>query len=255
MNNSIILDKVLSVIDEIILLDHDVDHNDIVKKIYIETKYTDQDFNKFLAVITVGKLTLGKYIRERRLYFAVCDMMNNPKKALVDIALDYGYSEQSAFTRAVSRTYGKPPAELKKSKEEIPDNREELENCLSDKSRLESVLESIMSDDKTVWQENSYFDAFIEATEKMGFDLSTCCIISELSEKLDIPFAGLLNMCFDMMIDYHSDPNYIPAKTERAIDLGIGDSEELDSICRYYQCEYYELTKEDVTEYRKDHCQ
>lgn len=255
MNNSIILDKVLSVIDEIILLDHDVDHNDIVKKIYIETKYNDQDFNKFLAVITVGKLTLGKYIRERRLYFAVCDMMNNPKKALVDIALDYGYSEQSAFTRAVSRTYGKPPAELKKSKEEIPDNREELENCLSDKSRLESVLESIMSDDKTVWQENSYFDAFIEATEKMGFDLSTCCIISELSEKLDIPFAGLLNMCFDMMIDYHSDPNYIPAKTERAIDLGIGDSEELDSICRYYQCEYYELTKEDVTEYRKDHCQ
>ena len=255
MNNSIILDKVLSVIDEIILLDHDVDHNDIVKKIYIETKYNDQDFNKFLAVITVGKFTLGKYIRERRLYFAVCDMMNNPKKALVDIALDYGYSEQSAFTRAVSRTYGKPPAELKKSKEEIPDNREELENCLSDKSRLESVLESIMSDDKTVWQENSYFDAFIEATEKMGFDLSTCCIISELSEKLDIPFAGLLNMCFDMMIDYHSDPNYIPAKTERAIDLGIGDSEELDSICRYYQCEYYELTKEDVTEYRKDHCQ
>lgn len=255
MNNSIILDKVLSVIDEIILLDHDVDHNDIVKKIYIETKYNDQDFNKFLAVITVGKLTLGKYIRERRLYFAVCDMMNNPKKALVDIALDYGYSEQSAFTRAVSRTYGKPPAELKKSKEEIPDNREELENCLSDKSRLESVLESIMSDDKTVWQENSYFDAFIEATEKMGFDLSTCCIISELSEKLDIPFAGLLNMCFDMMIDYHSDPNYIPAKTERAIDLGIGDSEELDSICRYYQCEYYELTEEDVTEYRKDHCQ
>lgn len=255
MNNSIILDKVLSVIDEIILLDHDVDHNDIVKKIYIETKYNDQDFNKFLAVITVGKLTLGKYIRERRLYFAVCDMMNNPKKALVNIALDYGYSEQSAFTRAVSRTYGKPPAELKKSKEEIPDNREELENCLSDKSRLESVLESIMSDDKTVWQENSYFDAFIEATEKMGFDLSTCCIISELSEKLDIPFAGLLNMCFDMMIDYHSDPNYIPAKTERAIDLGIGDSEELDSICRYYQCEYYELTKEDVTEYRKDHCQ
>ena len=90
MNNSIILDKVLSVIDEIILLDHDVDHNDIVKKIYIETKYNDQDFNKFLAVITVGKLTLGKYIRERRLYFAVQEMMNHPEKALVDIAFLLG---------------------------------------------------------------------------------------------------------------------------------------------------------------------
>ena len=182
MNNSLILDKVLSVIDENILLDHD----EIVKKIYIETKYTDQDFNKFLAVITVGKLTLGKYIRERRLYFAVQEMMNHPEKALVDIALDYGYSEQSAFTRAVSRTYRKPPAELKKSKQKIPDNRKDLENCLSDKSRLGSVLESIMSDGKTIWQEDSYFESFIEATEEMGFDLSTCCIISELSEKLDI---------------------------------------------------------------------
>lgn len=255
MNNNIILDKVLSVIDESILLDHDLDHDEIVKKIYIETKYTDQDFNKFLAVITVGKLTLGKYIRERRLYFAVQEMMNHPEKALVDIALDYGYSEQSAFTRAVSRTYRKPPAELKKSKQIIPDNRKDLENCLSDKSRLGSVLESIMSDGKTIWQEDSYFESFIEATEEMGFELSTCCIISELSEKLDIPFAGLLNMFFDMMIDYHSDPNYIPAKIECAIDLGIEDSEELDSICRYYQCEYYEVTKEDVIEYRKDHNQ
>lgn len=173
MNNNIILDKVLSVIDESILLDHDLDHDEIVKKIYIETKYTDQDFNKFLAVITVGKLTLGKYIRERRLYFAVQEMMNHPEKALVDIALDYGYSEQSAFTRAVSRTYRKPPAELKKSKQIIPDNRKDLENCLSDKSRLGSVLESIMSDGKTIWQEDSYFESFIEATEEMGFDLST----------------------------------------------------------------------------------
>ena len=47
--------------------------------------------------------------------------------------------------------------------------------------------------------------------------------------------------------------------TKRALDEEVERweklSEELDSICRYYQCEYYELTKEDVTEYRKDHCQ
>ena len=41
MNNSIILDKVLSVIDEIILLDHDVDHNDIVKKIHNRSAHTE----------------------------------------------------------------------------------------------------------------------------------------------------------------------------------------------------------------------
>ena len=126
-----------------------------------------------------------------------------------------------------------------------------MESYLSKKSRLDSVLEKIQSDGKAIWQEDGYFDAFIQATEEYGFDVSTCCIISELSEKLDIPFAALIDRCFDMMIDYHSDPNYIPAKIDRAIDLGIEDSEELDSICNYYQCEYYELTKEDVTEYRK----
>ena len=78
-----------------------LDHDEIVKKIYIETKYTDQDFNKFFAIISSGSLTLRDYIRKRRLYFAVCDMMNCPEKSLTDIALDYGYSEQSAFTRAV----------------------------------------------------------------------------------------------------------------------------------------------------------
>lgn len=251
MNNSLILDKVLSVIDENILLDHD----EIVKKIYIETKYTDQDFNKFLAVITVGKLTLGKYIRERRLYFAVQEMMNHPEKALVDIALDYGYSEQSAFTRAVKCAYGKTPAELRKSNEMIPDNRQDIEAYLSKKSKLDSIIEKITSDECCIWQDDGYFDAFIHATEEYGFDVSTCCIVSELSEKLDIPFASLLNVCFDMMIDYHSDSDYISPDINYAIDIGITNDKELNSICEYYQCKCCELTQLHVIEYRNRHKQ
>ena len=244
-----VFDKALSVIDKNI--NHN--HKEIAEKIYSETGYYDYAFNKFLAIITSGKLTLSEYIRNRRLYLAVCEMMSCPDKTLTDIAYEFGYAHPSVFTRAAKRTYGKTPAELKKSNQKIPDNRKSLENCLSDQSRLDSVIESITSEGKPIWQENSYFDTFIQATEDMGFDLSTCCIISELSEKLDIPFASLLNACFDMMIDYHGDPDYIPAKIECAIELGIKDSDELDSICKYYQCEYYKLNKQDVREYRKDH--
>lgn len=47
--------------------------------------YNDQDLNKFLAVITVGKLTLGKYIRERRL---LSEFQDQYKFICVDEAQD-----------------------------------------------------------------------------------------------------------------------------------------------------------------------
>ena len=56
-----------------------------------------------------------------------------------------------------------------------------------------------------------------------------------------------------MMIDYHSDPNYVPSRIDYAMDLGIASDTELDSMCEYYKCEYYELTEWNVREYCKKH--
>lgn len=250
MSKNQVLDTALSIIDKCIYIDHNVNHKEIVRKIYAETGYCDQDYNKFLSVISSGPLTLRDYIRKRRLYFAVCDLMNNPEKSLVDIAQDYGYSEQSAFTRAVKREYSKTPAELRKSRQEIPDNRETLESYLSNNSRLDSIFEKLESDNlsNTDWH---YFDAFTHATEEFGFDVTTCCLISELSEKLGIPFAFLMNCCFDMAIECHSNPNYIPVHIDYAIDLGITSDKELDAMCKYFNCEYYDLTDWHVQEYRE----
>ena len=251
MSKSQVLDTALSVIDKCIHIDHNVNHREIARKIYAETGHCDQDYNKFLSVISSGSLTLRDYIRKRRLYFAVCDLINNPEKTLIDIAQEYGYSEQSAFTRAVKREYSKTPAELRKSKSEIPDNRKMIEGYLSTKSRLNSVINRVISDDIYNWHDDSYFDAFIHATEEFGFDVTTCCLISELSEKLDIPFAFLMNCCFDMAFEYHSDPGYIPARIDYAIDLGITSDKELDAMCKYFDCEYYDLTDWHVQEYRE----
>ena len=54
MSNNNVLGTALSIIDKHILLNH----KEIARKIYAETNYCDQDYNKFIAVITSGDLTL-----------------------------------------------------------------------------------------------------------------------------------------------------------------------------------------------------
>ena len=247
MSKNKVLDTALSLIDKHIRLDH----KEIARIIYAETTYCDQDFNKFFSVISSGSLTLRDYIRERRLYLAVCDAIDNPQKALADIALEYHYSDQSAFSRAVKKAYGKTPAKLRKTKELIPDIKKTVMEHLSNKSRLDSVMERIYSDHMLHWDDTNYFETFIRATDEFGFDVSTCCLISELSEKLDIPFGRLMDTCFDMVIDYHNDPDYIPSRFEYAMDIGITSDKELIDICSYFNCEYYDLTSWHVHEYHE----
>lgn len=82
----------------------------------------------------------------------------------------------------------------------------------------------------------------------MGFDISTCYLISELSERLDIPFGQLISECFKMTI---SCPSGIPPSIELAIKLDIHSGEELKEICEYYKCDCYELTPWHVWEYKE----
>lgn len=179
-----VLDTALTIIDRHIRLKH----SEIVRKIYAETGYCDQDYNKYLAVISSGSFTLRDYIRKRKLFFAVGDLICNPEKPLAEIALEYGYSDQSAFTRAVTKEYGKTPSELRREKPEIPNNREVLDGFLASRSRLDAIFDKMDSQNYMSSSDWHYFEDFIYATDELGFDTSTCCLISELSEKLSIPF-------------------------------------------------------------------
>lgn len=246
MSKNKVLDNALSIIDKNIRLNH----KDISRKIYAETGFCDQDFNKFISVASSGALTLRSYIRKRRLYFAVCDMISNPDKALAFIAQEYGYSDQSAFTRAVKVEYGEAPTELRKAKKEIPDNRLSLESYISNSSRLDSIIERLGADNlsNTDWQ---YFETFIHATDELGFDTSTCCLISDLSERLSIPFGHLLEQCFEMAIENDQYDEFHPdEKTEFMMDLGIENDDELQELCLHYKCKWYDLTFIQVTIYR-----
>ena len=93
---------------------------------YIESHLTDEiDFESaareaysssfhFQRVFSIlCGITLGDYIRMRRLSLAASDIANTDEK-VIDIALKYGYDSPESFTRAFSRFHGVTPSEAKR---------------------------------------------------------------------------------------------------------------------------------------------
>lgn len=77
--------------------------------------------------------------------------------------------------------------------------------------------------------------------EEYGFSPKISRKIAGLAYELEIPVYILMNRCFDVIVDVQSNPDYLPPKIETAIDLGISSSSELEQICQYYDCKYFEL--------------
>ena len=69
--------------------------------------YSDFHMTKQFKVIT--GLSLRKYLRARRLAFALTEVRDTDRR-LIDIALDHGFSSHEAFTRAFRKEYGVTPA-------------------------------------------------------------------------------------------------------------------------------------------------
>ena len=56
----------------------------------------------------ISGITLGEYIRRRRLTKAAFEVQNSPIK-IIDLALKYGYESPESFTRAFQKLHGAPP--------------------------------------------------------------------------------------------------------------------------------------------------
>lgn len=58
-------------------------------------------------------LTVGEYIRQRRLALAGSELVSNDEK-IIDIALKYGYDSPDSFTKAFTRFHGVTPSAVRK---------------------------------------------------------------------------------------------------------------------------------------------
>lgn len=239
-------DIVMDYIDENIKNDTETIKRGIINLIGINSN----TFGQFFTVLTGD--TLGSYIRNRRLFFAAIDLLRQPQMTISDIALEYGYSDQSAFTRAVSGKYKMSPNEIRTSWEVDIPNEKYLYSDF-DPNPLDSRSDHMWREfECTGFLSGGDLD-FIDRVEaghkEFGFDINTCYLIADLAERLEIPVAALMSSCFDVVTEVKSDPAYISNKEMAAIDLGICSHEELDKICEHYACQYYELNSFMVKEY------
>lgn len=159
------------------------------------------------------------------------------------------------MNRDTRKHYSITPNDVRKSGKPLPDEKMYFKDFNVNKcewgKRLKDAIYMVTKADVCVMSDFDYFEQFIEATNENGFDLTTCYAISEVSERLGVPFGCLLNTCFDLMADCHSSENYLEPRVEKAIHCGITSDEELEKICDYFECEYYKLNPFMVEAYRK----
>lgn len=229
--------------------------SDIRDAIYTVSNYTDMDFNKFLVIATKGEMSLGEYIARCKLYFVAKELIGNPDKPIIDIAYDYNYSQQSCLNRSMNNRYKITPSEIRFNKKILPDERAKIRvGDIKDSEfgkRLKNAIECETNPDCPYCGELDYFDTFVSAANEYGFDTTTCCAISEISERIGLPFGYLLEKLFDLKIEYCDNCGEYNPRAEKAGELDIVSDKELEEICEYYCCEYFHLNKYMVDEYRK----
>ena len=203
--------------------------------------------------------TLFHYIVGRKMFFAGNEIYNGTKKSICEIALEYGYSEQSAFSRTMKTFCKCTPNELKQQKHYIVGKKYKLAN-IADLNKTNNWDEKQMEKEKNkdIVEEHLIFkhnDVIIELAEKYGdgmFQPEITCKIIELAISLNISPWYLIGKCEEAVIETFTDTDYISWKDEICIELGIESSGLLDEICKYYECDYCDVDPFMVAEYKEE---
>lgn len=225
------------------------DPETIKKGIYNEIGYNSNHFGKCFEVLTGD--TLFHYISERKLFFAGQELKHslNP---ICDIALNLGYSEQSAFTRVMKTYHNCTPNEIRKGIKTIPNKKYQLSDFHG--TKYDSIEKNFISDLETYGiATGKRYDRMMtlqEAAQEYGFSIDNCYAIADVAERLEIPAGTLIENCFQLMIEVQKDPDYFSPEVEAVIDCGVESSDEMERICDYFQCKYYDVDSFMVEAYR-----
>ena len=227
------------------------DPQEIKSGIVQETGYSLNKFSNFFLGLT--GMTLTHYINQRKMYYASEELRFSKDKSIVDIALDFGYSEQSSFTRAFSAYTNLTPNDVRKGLDFVPNNKIRLSDFIgTTNKRMQNIMETL--DDRGVLSGRNmeYLVTIEEASNQFGFPLELCYQIADIADQLELRAYSLIEMCYYRCIEEH-EFNAISDKELCAIELDISSDEELDAICKYFQCKYYDLDSIMVDSYRKNH--
>lgn len=224
--------------------------DEIKKQIPLLIGRHSRAFNESFYLLT--GYTLDYYIKQRRLHHAARELVVNRDKPICDIALDYHFFDQSAFTRAIKEKYKVTPKVIRDEGLWSTDESFCLRQFTGGKpsTRVEKILRRLEVSDHLSGEDMCLMCEIEEMSDQYGFDIEVCYQIADLAERLEIPLDGLAEHCFDAVAEVKSHPGYIPPDVECAVNLGISSREELNAICEFFRCEYYELDSDKVYIYQ-----
>lgn len=84
----------------------DIDYGEVAKVAYSSSFHFQRVFGIMCGI------TLGEYIRRRRLTIAGGELLQNKNK-IIDVALKYGYDTPESFSRAFKKFHGIKPSQVK----------------------------------------------------------------------------------------------------------------------------------------------
>lgn len=189
-------------------------------------------------------MTLGHYITLRKMYYASKELRFSKEKSIVDIALEIGYSEQSSFTRAFSAYTNMTPNDVRKGIDFVQDNKIRLSDFTGTANkRLQHIMERFNEIEDISAYNMEYIAEIERASDDFGLSLELCEQIADVADQLGIPPYGLVEACFAEYMSFNeaNEIKGITCKDLFAIDHGLSSEEELNNICKYYQCEYHDL--------------
>ncbi len=211
------------------------------------TTYGIKDIKTFF-LLTTGN-TLEWYYRQRILFHAFGQIKKYPERSIGAIANFYGYADSASFNHAFKQAFSVTPTKARANPELVKDNRlvyGDFQQTTPPKQTIDDLSE------KEIMQMIDLHEYEERGTEEYGFSPTLSREIAALADKLGVPVYMFMDSCFDLVVDVQSDPDYLPPEVETAIDLGISSSSELEQICQYYDCKYFELNSFMVDYYHQN---
>lgn len=175
----------------------DIDYETMAKKAYSSQFHFQRIFS-----IVCG-MTVGEYIRRRRLSVSASDLISNNDK-VIDVAMRYGYDTPEGFTRAFTNFHGVTPTEAKRGKCVKSFSRLSVKLILSGGSTMDYRIEKldnfkIICKRKQVSSQDGMtatpdISAFWDECRKDGTTQRLAGYIPE-----DTRLRGLIGVCFGIL--------------------------------------------------------
>lgn len=231
------VEMLLDYIDENILCSK----NEIINGLKKKAGWLFEDFK--IIIKDNAEFSIYSYIRKRKLYFSFCEMQAYPHKTNEVIAGFYFDASASQLCRSFKAEFGVTITEAKANPCIVKDNRINADKWYMEATNEKEELLKMETSSHFTEPTMKVIEILDYAEKEYGFSPDLCYDIGKIAERLGVPIHTMIDSCFNTMADVHSNQDYIPPEYDTMIDMNISSIDELNDICSFFGCRYWELDR------------